>query len=175
MAIPGPEAPVSAGSLWGPPPEFEPPTAAEESELCGIYERADAALREAATSCRACGQCCSFKKGGLVLFASGLEMAYLVAKSGRPAADRRVAPGRADDPWQCPYQAPATNPGEGALCSVHPWRPLGCRTYFCDPESRAAGERAYAAACREIVAISERAGARRARWYGPARAYLARL
>jgi Fe-S-cluster containining protein len=166
---------VPADGLWGPPPEFEPPAAAEESALCGIYERADAALGGAATSCRACGQCCSFKKGGLVLFASGLEMALLAAKAGRPAPGRRVVPGRADDPWQCPYQASETTPGQGALCGAHPWRPLGCRTYFCRPEAREAGERIYAVAYREIVGISPRSGVRRAWWYGPARAYLARV
>ena len=166
---------TAADGLWGPPPGFEPPSAAEKSQLCGIYERADAALSDAAASCHACGQCCSFKKGGLVLFASGLEMAFLVAEAGRPAPGRRVVPGRADDAWQCPYQALQAGPGQGALCGARAWRPLGCRTYFCRPNAREAGEQVYARAYREIAALPTHPGGRRPWWYGPARVYLAKV
>jgi hypothetical protein len=50
-------------------------------------------------------------------------------------------------------------------------RPLGCRTYFCQAEARAGGERIYAEALPEIQRIAEGRGPW---WYGPARLYLER-
>ena len=71
---------------------------------------------------------------------------------------------RIGGPWRCPYQ-------QGNRCGARRVRPLGCRTYFCQAEARAGGERIYAEALREIQRIAEGRGPW---WYGPARLYLER-
>ena len=107
-------------------------------------------------------QCCRFEPGGIILFASALELAYLVAKTARPSPQLFAGnPGV----WRCPYQ-------QEDLCTARGARLLGCRTYFCDAEARAAGERIYAGALREIQRIAAGQGAW---WYGPARAYFERV
>jgi Fe-S-cluster containining protein len=64
--------------------------------------------------CEGCGRCCEFGGGAFVLFASSVEVAWLLSHA-RP---RRVEAGR------CPFH-------EDGRCAVRPWRPLGCRLYFC--------------------------------------------
>jgi len=172
---------------WGPPPAYEPPSAEVRAALAEVYARADAALAPAASACRACGKCCCFEPGGIVLFASAVELAYLVAETpavrapsvssgSRSLAGECIAPpvhapeltlgarmlrGRAGDSWRCPYQ-------QGDLCAARGARLLGCRTYFCDAGARELGEGVYADALREIQRIAAGQGPW---WYGPARAY----
>jgi Fe-S-cluster containining protein len=207
---------VRVAGPWGPPPPFQPPSAGTREAMARLYEEVDASLAPvaarrrqsgfgaSATACRACGKCCRFKPGGIVLFASAAELAYLVAEMGgspsrvfdmpracppcggpplpghacdagadacprqqRPAR-RRAGCGHATrrigGPWRCPYQ-------QGNRCGARRARLLGCRTYFCQAEARAEGERIYAGALREIRRIAEGRGPW---WYGPARLYLER-
>jgi Fe-S-cluster containining protein len=156
---------------WGRPPAFRAPSGAEAAALRGIYGRVDEALAGESATCKACGRCCALRPGGLVLFASALEMAFLVAEAGPPGAAGRVVPGAADDAWRCPYQAPQNDAGVGGLCTARQARPLGCRTYFCDRAAREAGERLHADALGQIRQV----GGPAAGWYGPARDYLAAL
>lgn len=186
----------SPASPWGDPPAFWPPTPVQRAALSDLYRRVDATLADWFRACRACGKCCRFSAGGIILFASGLEMAHLVSEVGPPvpeclgrgtsgaqlpgiAADagmpRKPAGGPPagatcghaatgpDASWQCPYQ-------EGDLCGARDARPLGCRTYFCDDEARAVGERLHAKVLSEIGQIAEAGGAKW--WYGPARVCL---
>jgi len=149
---------------WGAPPALRPLHRDQADAVHAVYARVDAALESAAGSCRACGACCRFGPDRPVLFASVLELAALVASAGPPPADRPVLPGGPDAPWLCPYQ-------EGTVCKARAGRPLGCRTYFCDPQARARGEEVHAEAMgeiREIAARRESGG-----WYGPARFYFA--
>jgi Fe-S-cluster containining protein len=153
--------------------------------LAEVYGRADAALAPAASACRACGKCCRFEPGGIVLFASAIELAYLVTETSAAraptvrsgsrslAGESSTPPARApeltlgarkqqvDTAWRCPYQ-------QGALCAARGARLLGCRTYFCDAGARELGEGVYADALREIQRIAAGQGPW---WYGPARAY----
>ena len=177
-------APSLAGP-WGDPPPFAPLPASARAALARLYEEVGAALAPvaarrrqsgfgaSATACRACGRCCRFEPGGIVLFASALELAYLVAETGGmpgacPPCGGPPLPGHAarriGGPWRCPYQ-------EGDRCSARSARLLGCRTYFCDAEARAAGEGLYPGALREIRRMAEGQGPW---WYGPARLYLDR-
>ena len=156
---------------WGRPPAFQAPSGAQAAAVRRIYVRVDEALAGPSTTCQACGRCCAFRPGGIVLFASALEMAFLVAEAGPSWAAGRVAPGTVDDAWRCPYQAPQDDAGAGGLCTARQVRPLGCRTHFCDPAAREAGERLHAAALGQVRQV----GGPGAAWYGPARDYLAAL
>lgn len=151
-------------SPWGAPPAFWPPTPDQRAALTDVYSRVDAALAGVADRCRACGRCCRFEAGGVVLFASVLEMAHLVSEAGPPLAEDVPSAGPADAAWRCPYQA-------GGQCVARGGRPLGCRTYFCDAQAREAGEGLYSRAFREIRQVAEKGGGRW--WYGPARVCLA--
>ena len=164
---------VRVAGPWGPPPPFQPPSAGTREAMARLYEEVDASLAPVAAACRACGKCCSFKPEGIVLFASAVELAYLVAEmDGIPRSQTRPGgpplPGhstrRIGGPWRCPYQ-------RGNRCAARGARLLGCRTYFCQAEARAGGERLYAGALREIQRIAEGRGSW---WYGPARLYLER-
>ena len=156
---------MTALEPWGPPPPYRPPLPPERARLAAVYRRVEKAMAPVA-ACRTCGTCCRFTPGGIVLFATALEMAYLVTGAGRPPAERLPAAGPPDAAWQCPYQ-------EGDRCAAHRWRPLGCRTYFCDAAARAAGERLVGPDLQDIRRIAEGEG--RAYWYGPARLYWERL
>ncbi|MCX5655567.1 MAG: hypothetical protein NTY65_13075 [Planctomycetota bacterium] len=145
---------------WGPPPAYEPPSAEVRAAVVEVYARVDAALAPAASACRACGKCCRFEPGGVILFASALELAYFVAET--PASRAPTIRSGSCDSWRCPHQ-------QGDICTARSARLLGCRTYFCDAEARAAGEQIYADALREIQRIAAGQGAW---WYGPARVYL---
>ena len=154
---------------WGLPPPFRAPAPAQAAALRRVYDRVDESLAAESATCLACGRCCEFRPGGIVLFASALEMACLVAEAGPPAADRQVAPGAADDAWRCPYQALPSGAVPTGRCTARRVRPLGCRTYFCEAAAGEAGERLHDPAFREIRAIAGPG----AWWYGPTRAYLA--
>jgi len=190
---------------WGPPPAYEPPSTEVRAAVTEVYARVDAALAPAASACRACGKCCRFEPGGIIPFASALELAYLVVETPAASTTPQLKPSRGGspdpprenrgyglgngacaagpetrraklrcttgvpsvssgsrDPWRCPYQ-------REDLCTARSARLLGCRTYFCDAEARAAGEQIYADALREIQRIAAGQGAW---WYGPARLYL---
>ena len=165
---------------WGAPPALRPPHPDQLAAVYEVYARVDAALESASASCRACGECCRFGPDRPVLFASALELGVLVASAGPPAPERPVTPGVApakrgfalaepggpDAPWRCPYQ-------EGPVCTARAGRPLGCRTYFCDPPARARGEEVHAEAMGEIREIAARR--KSGGWYGPARFYFASL
>lgn len=164
---------VRVAGPWGPPPLFQLPSAEAREALARLYEEVDASLAPVAAACRACGKCCRFKPGGIVLFASAAELAYLVAEmGGMPRAClpcggpplRGHATRRIGGPWRCAYQ-------RGKRCAARRARLLGCRTYFCQAEARAEGERIYAGSLREIQRIAEGQGPW---WYGPARLYLER-
>lgn len=148
---------------WGPPPAYQPPPAQVVDALAGVYEEVEAGLGWAAEACRACGRCCRFRPGGIVLFASSLEMAALIAEAGPPDADRFVRGGVVAGKWICPYQA-------GNLCAARQVRPLGCRTYFCDADAGERGRALHADALHQVRAIA------RVHdypwWYGPAKVYL---
>lgn len=171
-----------ARTPWGDPPPFWPPTPVQRGALSDVYRRVDAALGDSAGECRQCGKCCRFEPGGIILFASALELAHLVSDAGPPPAGwhgRAAARGHEhsaneapragpapfqEDSWRCPYQ-------EGDLCTAREGRLLGCRTHFCEAGARAVGERIYADALREIQEIVQADGRRW--WYGPARMCLA--
>jgi hypothetical protein len=148
---------------WGPPPAFVRPPDEARAALAEVYAGVPAALGPAAGACCACGACCRFAPGGVVLFASALEMAALVAGAGRPDPARLVPGGAFETAWACPYQ-------DGEACGARPWRSLGCRTHFCDAAAGERGRALHDDALARICAIAR--DHQYPWWYGPAKVYL---
>jgi Fe-S-cluster containining protein len=92
-----------------------------------LYDELTRAVAERKPVCSASGRCCKFEAFGHRMYVSTIEVARFVADLEAAGG----APG--DNAWDgtgCPFQV------EG-LCGVHTVRPLGCRTFFCDPTSTA--------------------------------------
>ena len=105
------------------------PTEAQRAEasrrLARIYEELDELLTAVRPVCLARGICCRFEEADHVLYATGLEADHAAALL--PEAPAPEAEGR------CPYHV-------AGRCTAREGRPLGCRTYFCDPSLRDALE-----------------------------------
>jgi hypothetical protein len=159
-----PPRPESAQATpWGPPPPFAPPSTEALAALEDVYASVDAALAPVGTACRACGRCCRFRPGGIVLFASSLEMVALVSQPGPPDDADFVPGGAVAGRWTCPHQ-------EGDVCTVRGVRPLGCRTYFCHAQAEAQGRAVHAEFLGRLRAVAREHGY--PWWYGPAKVYL---
>lgn len=88
------------------------------AELEVLYAELDAEVSAHSPRCELSGRCCRFEEAGHVLYATALETDYAVRQ--HPEAHAPEAEGR------CPYHV-------RGLCTAREGRPLGCRTYFCDP------------------------------------------
>jgi uncharacterized protein len=90
-------------------------------ETRAVYRKADAAY--ARHACPGCGECCQLRSTGrqpwLWPNEWRLVVDYVRATRGE------LPPPRADG--GCPFLDPT-----GTRCTVHPERPFGCRTYFCE-------------------------------------------
>lgn len=125
------------------PPEETGPVA----ELRALYAELDAELAPLQAHCRACGGCCDFGTHGEILYASALERRVL-ALAGPPPA----APAGDSEALVCPYRDAA------GRCLARPFRPLGCRTYYCREPQRSAGMAFYERYRARLADISGRAG-----------------
>jgi Fe-S-cluster containining protein len=116
-------------------------------ELAVVYAEADAAL--AGWSCAASTECCRFAITGREPYVTSIEVEALVravAALGGPRAlaaargaagvaarggrRRRLAVvGEGDREGRCPML------DARGRCAVYAWRPLGCRTFFCERAS----------------------------------------
>jgi Fe-S-cluster containining protein len=114
------------------------------SELEQVYQALDDALREMNPKCEASGVCCNFRNGGYILYASELETERVRQAVGEPG------PWPLTDEGQCPFLS------SDRKCSIHPDRPLGCRTYFCDPAYRPHESEVYEKFNTRISEISAR-------------------
>lgn len=91
------------------------------AELEEVYDQIARELVGLDLSCKSCGECCHLAQTGHELFATKLEVYYIVKNAGMPTNDI--------DNAVCPYL-------DGNSCSVHPYRTLGCRLYFCDDKAK---------------------------------------
>jgi len=114
------------------------------AELDRTYQELDRELEALKLRCRASGRCCNFISGGYILYATELEVQRVRLETRLP------------DPWpltqsgECPFLAP------DGKCGIHRARPLGCRTYFCDPGYRPKEPEVYQKFRDKIAEISER-------------------
>jgi Fe-S-cluster containining protein len=127
--------------------------AAEDPEVVArleeVYTRTAEAISARGPACWASGRCCNFAKTGHLLYVTGLEAAYCVARAGRPLTVGSIELAQASG--GCPYQA-------ANLCGVHPIRPLGCRVYFCDRSAQVWQQELYERELGEVRAIHDRFG-----------------
>ena len=107
-----------------------------------ILDAADREIAALAPHCDACGKCCHFEDGARVLFASALEVGFLV---------RRAKPAQLRKRNVCPYL-------QGQKCTVRPARPLGCRTFFCKDLDGQGPQAVYEKFLRRLAALAERRG-----------------
>jgi Fe-S-cluster containining protein len=89
------------------------------SALTELYAELDGLLSSLSVHCKACGDCCNFATSGMRLYASTGELGMLSAS---------IPPNpRAPEEDRCPYQV-------DGKCRARQYRPLGCRTFFCEKE-----------------------------------------
>lgn len=129
-------------------PGIEPEVSAEArdaafAELEALYAELDEIIRRSRSVCIARGVCCRFEEAGHELYATALEADYAARR--HPQAPPPAAEGR------CPYHV------EGR-CTAREGRPLGCRTYFCDPATTEALQAVHEQLLARIRAIEERHG-----------------
>ncbi|MFH1999682.1 MAG: hypothetical protein ABIK28_08380, partial [Planctomycetota bacterium] len=109
--------------------------------LAGLYELIETEVADLGVACRRDGACCRFDTSGLRLYATRLEVAYLLRMAPKPGAKGAAG--------QCPYQ-------EGSLCQARSGRPLGCRVYFCDEEFSETISALYERFHKAILVLHER-------------------
>lgn len=92
--------------------------------LLEIYREVERQLAQQGCACHACGKCCNFRANDYVLYASQIETDLVLENTGRRP---ELVNGR------CCFQ------DDSGRCTIHSWRPLGCRTYFCEQACPTAG------------------------------------
>lgn len=112
-------------------------------EILSAYAELDAELAGIASACRACGRCCDFSTHEERLYASGPEREVLCLAGTPPEASGGET---------CPYL-------QKGKCAARRYRPLGCRTYFCETDAGAAGRELYEKYRARIAALATAAGA----------------
>ncbi len=108
-----------------------------------LYALLDAELKSLGITCRICGKCCDFSRIGQILYASSLEVDYLVENSGLPSS--------LQDQGLCPYLRENS-------CSAYLFRTLGCRTFFCEGLSQEVMQEIYHRYYRELKQVAEEFG-----------------
>lgn len=113
------------------------------ADLERIYRDLDEELERLGVKCSACGKCCDFGKADYALYSSTVELAYLNAGQSQaaPTLEQGV----------CCFR-------DSAKCTVHEVRPLGCRTFFCDPKYKPLEQDLYHKYYRRIQSLADRHG-----------------
>jgi hypothetical protein len=88
--------------------------------LEALYAELQSELDAIGPACRLTGRCCHLKEFGHQLWATRLEIEYLLERAGFPK-------GLPDG--VCPYL-------EEEACGARPYRMLACRTFFCEASFR---------------------------------------
>lgn len=126
---------------YGLPPTRPIPRQALD-ELVALYAELDRRLASLGAECRQCGSCCDFARNDYQLYASTIERVLVVSRHGLPRLTRDGV---------CGFQA-------DGRCTIHPSRPLGCRTFFCDPAHKPREQDLCHAWQRRVRAIADRHG-----------------
>ena len=111
-------------------------------QLLALYDELDRHLATLDVECRACGRCCNFVRNDYQLYATYIERLLVVRRHGLPTLTRDGSCGFLVD----------------GRCSIHPSRPLSCRTFFCDPAHKPREQDLCHGWQRRIRAIVDRHG-----------------
>jgi len=110
-----------------------------------IYTDLVAEVAERRPVCVVSGRCCRFEEYGHRLYVTTLEM-------GKFVHDLALAPRQVEEnPGGCPFQV-------AKLCTVHAFRPFGCRMFFCDATSTEWQNAAYERFHGRLKAMHEALG-----------------
>lgn len=118
--------------------------------LESVYAMIADEITKRAPACWASGRCCNFKQSGHLLYVTGLEAAYAVARL--TASSPRLSPHSLEvavESGGCPFQV-------GNLCGIHTIKPLGCRVYFCDRSAQEWQQALTERAMADIRALHDR-------------------
>jgi Fe-S-cluster containining protein len=98
-----------------------------DAALRNLWADLEARVQAHGALCAASGRCCRFDRYGHRLYATGLEIAWLLAHL--PPGQQTAWPARLTPRGDCPFQ-------NRLRCAVHPNRALGCRIFFCRPDTQ---------------------------------------
>jgi Fe-S-cluster containining protein len=111
-------------------------------QLRAIYAALDRQLAAIGIRCQACGVCCNFTRNDYRLYACRLERVLVEREHGTPHLTADGSCGFLHD----------------QRCAAHAVRPLGCRTFFCDPAHKPREQELYHAFQRRLRAVAEAHG-----------------
>jgi len=112
--------------------------------MAGFYDEVDAAIANRNPVCTNRGLCCNFDVFGHDLFVTTVELAFFLRGQGpewRPNTMER----------RCPWQV-------DGRCTAREHRPMGCRVFFCDEQSRPWQAEEYEKHLAALKAIGEAQG-----------------
>jgi hypothetical protein len=109
-----------------------------------FFDEVDRAIAAQNPICRNRGTCCRFESFGHKLYVTAVELIYF-------AHGQRNAWWRAKEAGVCPYH-------DGGKCLARSHRPLGCRIFYCDPETRDWQQEEYERRLGELRRIGPRFG-----------------
>jgi len=121
-------------------PHLEP---SPEADLRALYDEVDREVARLGPVCQLSGRCCRFAEYGHTLFASTIEIGYLVAEAPRPSRPL-------DQGDHCPWQ------DQLGRCTARDARPLGCRIFYCDPTYQESAHEISERSITELKAITQR-------------------
>lgn len=113
------------------------------AELGDVYLALAGDIKGVGVQCDLRGLCCDFDRSGEVLMATDLEIQFSRKNGGH---DPALVPHGA-----CPWF-------QNGTCGLRQGRPLGCRTYYCDPEHTEETRELAESYHRKVVGIHERYG-----------------
>lgn len=93
------------------------------AHMAAFYTDVDQAVAAHAPVCRNRGDCCKLDAFGHKLYVTLVELAYFL----RPTRHRSLPP---TNGGECPFHV-------DGRCAARSHRPLGCRIFFCDPDTHA--------------------------------------
>lgn len=117
------------------------------AELCAVYADADALF--AGWSCPASTECCRFGITAREPYVTSIELLALMRAAkkrgglgtwkpaNKPIAERAASARAANVRLALIAERPCPMLDEDGKCAVYAWRPLGCRTFFCERAEQA--------------------------------------
>lgn len=96
---------------------------AVEGALSALHEYAANVVEAQRPICLSSGKCCNFRGHDHLLVVTGLEALWVWRQTERTLRSSSAEAARSSG--VCAFLS-------GSLCTIHPVRPTGCRTYFCD-------------------------------------------